>query len=284
MSDNSYPPRNHAQLYHPRGENSGEHPEVKRRMIVAFLECADEDKYEISELIEAEIGIDGPDRLNRDWVPYLENLNRKHFRSVFSVLAHHLRQYAASSQLEWYESRVEQLKISLNRIFSEECVLLTFGDDLIIHPKTDRAFELQRVNLIRGIEGEEYEAAREHLAATEKAFLAEPPDGATAIRSVFLLAENIFKQMSGLRSLNTSAAKAELSKIVAKIYSSRPHERQVAEKQIQGFLKWIEGAHFYRHDPGQPDVSQPSDEISALAVSEGFAFCRWLADLKRLNS
>ena len=254
-------------------------------MIIAFIKCLRDYEHEVSYLIEADIGIDGPDRLHLDWTTYLESLNHTDFLSVFSVLANCLQTERTSPFSDPPRVRVEQLHRSLERIFAEEKVLLTLGKDLIIHPIVDDAFELQRVALIRGIKGGDYEAARKHLADTGEAYVAKPSDGAAAIRSVFLLAENIFKQMFAREtSLKSSAAKVELSKVIAKIYPSRSQDRRIAEKQLLGFLKWIEGAHFCRHDPGRSEVSQPTDEISVLAVSEGFAFCRWLADLKRLNS
>ena len=281
VSENSNPPMNYSKLYFPPDENSGDDPRVRLRIISAYLRCVQEDGYIIATLIESQLGIECRhyEGMYFNWKTYLMNLEYNDFLSVFSVLTlgvlaiHHSTPHIG-------EPRVHDFRKALNSIFAEENVLLTFGEDLIVHPKIDGAFEYQRISLIKGIQGDEYKAAREHLTATEDALVAMPPDGAAAIRSIFLLAENIFKQMFDQQSLNSKAASLEISKLVALLYQSGSNELRVAEKQIQGFQRWIDGAHFYRHEEGLTEISQPADEMFTLTVSEGFAYCRWLAALR----
>lgn len=217
-----------------------------------------------------------------NWPSYLENLPWRDFLSVFSIILDVLNETGSAKA----EDRIVSLVRTLRRIFAEENARLTLGRDGIIHPKIDLAFERTRASLVRGIDSNDYEAVKGHLDAVDSSLLSEPPDGAAAIRSIFLAAENVFKQMSKRdnKSLADTAANKELEHLLQEAYGSGTHERKVANLQLRGFRNWINAAHHYRHDEGKSEASQPPDEMYICLVSEGFAWVRWLVDLRRITS
>jgi hypothetical protein len=50
-------------------------------------------------------------------------------------------------------------------------------------------------------------------------------------------------------------------------------------KFIGGFKDWVDGAHFYRHEPGQQEIAQPPLALAISFVSVGANYLRWLAEI-----
>ncbi|KQQ73648.1 hypothetical protein ASF70_07500 [Rhizobium sp. Leaf321] len=51
---------------------------------------------------------------------------------------------------------------------------------------------------------------------------------------------------------------------------------QVASKQLKALKDWIDGSHFYRHEPGSEEPNQPLLDKAILMVSKACACLRWL--------
>ena len=48
---------------------------------------------------------------------------------------------------------------------------------------------------------------------------------------------------------------------------------------LASFKDWIEACHFYRHEPGKPEIHQPPIELAIHLISVGAAFIRLLIEL-----
>ncbi|NOE17110.1 hypothetical protein GS634_03120 [Ruegeria atlantica] len=285
MSEEDFVPRTFSQMYERPDANSGDNAKVRLRLAKAFQKAVGEDHIAVKDAIEGLVGIDGPSGAGLyfdNWPEYFKHLEWRDCRNCVSALFDYLLQKANTQRSSVYSRRLTEFFRDVNRVFAEENVLAKLDRDGIVHPKVDQAFEVARTWAVRGVETDEFEAARRHLDEVEAALLKDPVDGAQAIYRVFLAAENIYKQMTNDDRLTKRKAEEKLQKTIAQVYKAGSSEVRVANRHLAGFCEWIEAAHSYRHEPGEPTPSQPPDELCILSVSSGYAYVRWLSDLKRL--
>lgn len=167
----------------------------------------------------------------------------------------------------------------VQRIFLEEQVSYRVDDKGGVHLAVDAEFERSRVSTIGELGAARYANVRSLFEQAYQALDANPPDGKSAIRHCFFAAEGLFRLMFEANQLNAGAVQKHLKPAVDAIYQGQLPAIHVAQKQIAAFTDWIDGAHFYRHEPGaqEPALSQPPIEIAIEMVSQGAAFIRWLA-------
>jgi hypothetical protein len=142
----------------------------------------------------------------------------------------------------------------------------------------DSEFERSRIATLSQLGQARYSGVRELF---EKAFAAmdsTPPDGKGAIRNVFFAAENLFRLMyPSSAQLSTSEVLKQLKPKIDAMYHDQKPAIYVAQKQLSAFKEWIDGAHFYRHEPGTEEPAQPPIDLAIYMVSQGSAHIRWLA-------
>lgn len=106
------------------------------------------------------------------------------------------------------------------------------------------------------------------------------PDGKTGIRNVFEAAEGLFRLMfTKAPRLTVDQATQFLEPFLKKRYSSDGTASDAASKMLSSFKDWIDAWHFYRHEPGKPEIHQPPIELAIHLVSVGAAFIRLLIEL-----
>lgn len=165
-------------------------------------------------------------------------------------------------------------------IFDETQVGYQLEEQGGVHPKFDEEFERQRTFSIRKLAGAEFTTARGFVSDAETALLSNPMDGKADIRTVFGAVENVSEQTFDARRLHNGSIQRYLKPAVECLYSDGGTAIlcRSSLKQVSAMTDWAEGAHFYRHVPGTPEPSQPSEELTLLVVSNGFAYLRWLVE------
>jgi hypothetical protein len=111
-----------------------------------------------------------------------------------------------------------------------------------------------------------------------------PPDGKSAIRNTFFAAEGLFKLMFPKSPRLTAQEAQKLETPLKSVYASNPVALSAATKLLNGFKDWIDAAHFYRHEAGHEEPTQPPLTLSLQMISQGAAFIRWLAELVNCRS
>ncbi len=107
-----------------------------------------------------------------------------------------------------------------------------------------------------------------------------PPDGKAGIRAMFFSAEGLFRLMNpNSPQLNSAEVIKRLKPQVDALYADQKPAIHVAQKQISAFKEWIDGAHFYRHEPGTEEPAQPPIDLAIYMISQGAAYIRWLIQL-----
>jgi len=231
----------------------------------------------LGKILEGELGIDvvssGNLRQYVVWKSFLLNADQRDVLDSITLVASYIGRAFTTREMAAFLSESK-------RILEEEQVGFLLDDKGGIHPRVDLEFERSRRTLIRGLEGDQFNAARGHIDAVEHAILATPIDGRQAIRSVFDLAENIILQcFKKETNLNTRLIDNQLKPQIQSLLNSSDGEKSTAGKQIEGFKIWVNSAHYYRHEDGKHELIQPSEEMTIHMVSVGFSYVRWLVVL-----
>ena len=75
----------------------------------------------------------------------------------------------------------------------------------------------------------------------------------------------------------------KIGKSLQSINGGHPTQQSANAKLLESYKHWINAAHFYRHEEGGEEPSQPSEDLAILMVSQGLSFVRWLAGIDRLS-
>jgi hypothetical protein len=162
------------------------------------------------------------------------------------------------------------------RIFAEEKVRYRIDDQGGVHFTVDGEFERSRVATLSELGQSRYSGVRELF---ESAFTAMDSTPA-AIRAIFFAVESLFRLMfPNSAQLNSGEVTKQLKPRIDAIYADQKPAVYVAQKQLAALQDWIDGAHFYRHEPGTEDPAQPPLDLAIYMVSQGAAHIRWLARL-----
>lgn len=165
----------------------------------------------------------------------------------------------------------------IRRIFAEERVRYSVDDQGGVHFSVDVEFEQTRVSAIRVLGSSRYKSIREHFEAAYRALDGVPPDPKQALRSIFFANEGLFRLIfPSAAQLSGAELQKQLRPKLDQVYGSQKPAVHVAHKQLAQFADWIDGAHFYRHEPGTEEPVQPPIEMAIHYVATGAAWLRWL--------
>lgn len=233
--------------------------------------------------IEHELGIrfaspstSGSLRERWDW--YFNRVTVVELLDTITVVADTLH-----SEYEKYDRREAFLE-KTRRIFQEENLAYTIDEAGGIHPLVDAAFSADYSSAVSGLSGERHAATLEAVSNIDSALLQDTPDYRGAIRAIFAANENLFKLMYSVPRLDARTAGDKIGKALQAIYDGHPTQRSASAKLLESYKDWINGAHFYRHEEGAEEPSQPSEQLAILMISQGLSYVRWLAGLDRLSS
>jgi hypothetical protein len=170
------------------------------------------------------------------------------------------------------------------RIFAEERIRYRIDDEGGVHFTVDGEFERSRIATLSELGKSRYSGVRELFEAAFTALDSTPPDGKSAIRNVFFATESLFRLIyKSAPQLNAGEVLKHLKPAIDTIYDDQKPAIYVAQKQLSALQDWIDGAHFYRHEPGTEDPAQPPLDLAIYMVSQGAAHIRWLAKIDGLS-
>lgn len=170
------------------------------------------------------------------------------------------------------------------KIFQEEQVRYRIDDKGGVHFAVDHAFELARIATVSALGAPRYNGVREALDKAYTALDQTPPDGKAAIRATFFACESLFRlTYPSAHQLGVAEMNKYLKAAVDQRYDGQKPALYAAQKQLRQFLDWVEGAHFYRHEPGTEEPSQPPLELAVHYVTAGTAWLRWMHGFDAAN-
>lgn len=253
---------------------------LRVRLLRMFQGIVAEESKDFGQAIERELGVEvvrtGPYATYLDWDRFAKLEMRDYLDSITITRRFYSKKFGSAN--------LPKVASEFNRVFLEERTTYFVDEQLGVHPLVDSSFRAILESAVRGLGGADFAAARAHL---EKADIALMPqnDRRESVRAVFDALENVFKQtFTGVININTATIQGCLKPAVESMYSEGV-ERRTALKQVDSLRDWVDGCHNYRHEPGQPEPTSPSEDLAVLLVSNGISFTRWIADIRsRLNN
>lgn len=221
----------------------------------------------LRELLNREIGTALPAAGSATadyWPHHMAKLDLRDVLDAITIAAQH------SGNMPLFLKEVE-------RIFDEEHVCYRVDSLGGVHFRVDAEFEGLRTSAVSCLAGARYDSVRDQYDRAHRALDSVPPDGKLAIRSAFFALEALFRLMfPNAHQLSSGEVGKHLKPLLDRNLSSKKPALQVASKQLEALKHWIDGAHFYRHEPGTEEPSQPPLDMAVLMVSQAGAYLRWL--------
>jgi hypothetical protein len=166
------------------------------------------------------------------------------------------------------------------QIFADEQVRYRIDDQGGVHFALDTEFERMRVSTIGALSASRYQAVRHAFDEAFAALDRSPPDGKAGIRSAFFALEGLYRLIfPSAHQLSSSEVQKHLRPFVERRYQNQVPAIYLAQKQVASLMDWIDGVHFYRHEPGTEEPSQPPLELAIYGISQAGGHIRWLAQL-----
>jgi hypothetical protein len=254
----------HSLLYVERGERLEDNLRARRR-IFALLERFQFQHSRIQAGLREELGAKV---WSHNFHQFFESAERRDFLDSVTICAQQLGE------------RGHVFVSEAQRIFEEENLAYRIDGQGGVHPLVDTEFVRGVEATIAALSTQRFQAARTYFEQALEDFSGTAPDGKAAIRHIFLSAETVFKLIApgNPQRLGTGELRAMLSAVQAQAGADRT-AKLVAEKALDGFSKWVEAAHFYRHAQKEEEPSQPPLPLVIFMLSTGAANIRWLASL-----
>ncbi|TPN40041.1 hypothetical protein FKO01_02275 [Mesorhizobium sp. B2-3-3] len=168
------------------------------------------------------------------------------------------------------------------RIFSEEQVRYRIDDRGGVHFAVDSEFERMRVSTVAELALPRYQGVKSLFEGAFSALDKTPPDGKSGIRSGFFATESLFRLIfPDAHQLSGAEVQKYLRPLVDRVYSGQKPAIYLAQKQVAALREWIDGAHFYRHEPGTEEPAQPPLDLAVYMISQAGSHLRWLAKLDK---
>jgi hypothetical protein len=247
---------------------------------------------DLEQIIYSELGVkeDRMLKLSKKWPEFFEILSLSDFLDTITLAAVYDRGIREGYKIKGFANAVKEIDgriamyvAGVNRIFSEEAAPYRADSDAGIHPMIDASFSALQTAAIQGMNGARYAAERQSIENADRALLQSPPDMTQAIRHVFNASENLFKK---LFQKSPRLASDQIDQYLRPHLDAKLAEtpaRVAAQKELESFKRWVEAAHFYRHEQGRPEPHQPPEDIGVLLISQGLSFTRWLVAIDDAN-
>lgn len=231
-------------------------------------------KDEIKKILQAEAGIE---------VPYLHNFGfnisgvfkKNELRDVLDCITLIYR----TLKLRKYLTLSSDWKEFVARALREENVGYQLDAECGVHYFVDEEFERNRFSTLTALNNPEhlgvkgaYEDAYRHLDNT-------PPDTKAAARSIFEALEILTKQLVKTKSLNKWVLENSLKELAIETLAQDETQKLVIAEMFDGFGRWVDGMHNYRHGQPQVEPVAPSEELVVYMLSSGSSFLRLLLEI-----
>jgi len=245
---------------------------LRRRLIAVFEGEIGHNSGEVGRILQGELGISVLTFNYGSYFVTWSDILRWEMRDVLDAIT------LIGRTFDGNEGKYSRFKREISRIFAEESASYRLDEKCGVHPAIDAAYLANFDSMIRHLGSKRFESARTHVAKADDELL---PAGNSreAIRAIFDAVENLYKQIfPKAQSINSAGIKNDLKPFAQRFYLDGPEARAVS-KNVDALSDWVEACHNYRHDPGHPDPTPPSEELAVLIVSQGIGYVRWLADL-----
>jgi hypothetical protein len=121
----------------------------------------------------------------------------------------------------------------------------------------DEEFEHNRLSILRCLETPRYAGVRMAFESAHKYLDIESRDAKAAVRSMFESLEILTKLMVETKLLNKWVVENKLKELAKSIYAGDETAVKTIGIIFEGFARWVDGPHNYRHGQGKVDPVDP---------------------------
>ena len=260
--------------YLTRGEPTSDSRRARRRISSLIWDIPSPALAGLGRLFESELGIALPGgAYNSNWHKFFEQCDLRDMLDAVTLANRHLLQHG-------YTGIARKWLLDVQRIFQEENLRYRLDSKGGVHFSVDQEFEASRNAAISALQAPRYLNVVDAFERAYSQLASVPPDGKNSVRAVFSAAEGLFRLMfPDAPRLTSSEIEKRLSPVVQKVFNSDAAALGATSKLLASFKDWVDGAHFYRHEPGKEEIAQPPLPLAINFVSLGASFIRWLAEI-----
>jgi hypothetical protein len=269
-----------SRTYMRSGAPSSDSRKLRKRLATAYGTIFSGTSREIGEYIEINLGLDvlrmGVDHRYVSWDDIFSRISVEDILDIITATYRFIKSQEGRRRVTNASSFVNFVE----KAFREEHVAYRVDEKGGVHPFVDIGFSAAFAQTLEGLSDARLAAARHYVEDAELRLLATQLDTRGAVRAIFDAAENLFKLICpGQTQLNKDSVRRVLAPAVEAALTGDSHEKRARAKLALGFEDWIDAGHFYRHEPGHADPTQPSIQFAVLYLSLGFGFVRFLAEV-----
>jgi hypothetical protein len=256
-----------SQVYIDRREPAGDSVRMRHRigsLIWDYRPLRDDLGLEV----QRRVGIDVP--YPTYWPAFLKEIALRDVLDLVTVAYGVLRARGLDTR-RWLQA--------VQQVFMEEHVHYRVDDLGGVHFHFDEEFSHGSAATIAALQAPRYRNVADAFDGAIKALSKIPPDGKTAIRKTFAAAEGLFRLMFPDAPRLTAKEIDRLQPIIQATLTGNATATSASLKLSASLRDWVDAAHFYRHEPGAEEVSQPPLTLAVHMTSLGASFIRWLAEL-----
>ncbi len=178
-----------------------------------------------------------------------------------------------------YYSLAEEWRHFVARALVEENVGYRLDSQCGVHYFVDEEFERNRFSTLITLDDKNYTSVKAAYEDAYRHFDNDPTDTKAAVRSMFESVEILVKQIVTAKNLNKWVVENPLKQKCIDLYKSDKTAEKVVSKLFDGFGRWVDGLHFYRHGQAEDAPVAPSEDIAIYILSSGSAYLRWLVGI-----
>ncbi len=246
-----------------------------RNRIAAFYwkEIHDYYKEEVRKNLELEAGIKFPyvSNVGYSFSKFCEAGDLVDILDSITVIYRTLSKRGASG---------ERWKEFIAAILREENLQYSIDDKCGVHYYVDEEFEWNRSATLSILNEPELQGVQVAFSEAFNHMDKTPPDTKAAVRSIFEAIEIFVKQLLDTKNLNKWVLENTLKEYLLSSCADST-EKKVASEMLDGFGRWIDGLHNYRHGQGEESPVAPSEILAVYTLSSGSAFLRWIVTMSK---
>jgi len=267
-----------SQVYLQRKDLLPDSERMRHRLALTISDLGDQEtRSRLGSQIQRKQGVNlGEAKWEFQWVRILAAMELRDVLDAITTIHDSLTHHDTARQAATRQAFIAACRL----IFSEEGVRYRIDDHGGVHFTVDQEFESSRVSTISTLSQPRYNGVRSLFEQAYVALDGVPPDGKLAIRTAFFAAEGLFRLLfPSAHQLSSAEVEKHLVPLVNRVYSTEKPTLHLAQKLVASLRDWIDGAHFYRHEPGTQEPAQPLLELAVYMLSETAGHLRWLAQL-----
>ena len=264
-----------SQVYIDKGTSVSDSVRMRNRISAVYWDLLHSDSSDIVELIHRETGAK---------VPFLGNafiltqfFEKCEIRDLLDSITIIFQYFFVS---RGNPTKAKQWHQFVSRVFKEENVGYRLDEKGGVHFYIDEEFERNRSTLITVLTSQP--AVKEAVERAYSFLDQDPPDTASAVRSIFEALEILYKHIvkaEGKDRLNSTGVQKKLKPILQQSLVNNQVASKAVDHLMDGLCDWIDAGHMYRHGQKLEEPSPPPLDYAVLFISQGSSYLRYLLPL-----